>query len=62
MEVRENDTIEILSEKVGTPNRRGVVQRVLEEDPLRIEVAWDDGHTSELVPMGGNLRVLDSSQ
>jgi len=62
MEVRENDTIEILSNKVGTPNRRGVVQRVLEEEPLRIEVAWDDGHTSELIPMGGNLRVLDGSQ
>ena len=62
MEVRENDTIEILSNKVGTPNRRGVVQRVLEEEPLRIEVAWDDGHTSEFVPMGGNLRVLHGSQ
>ncbi len=58
MEVHERDTIEVLSNRVGEPNRRGVVERVLEDDPLRLEVAWDDGHTSEFVPSGGNVRVI----
>lgn len=62
MEVHESDTIEVLSNKVGEPNRRAVVQRVLEDDPLRLEVAWDDGHISQFIPAAGNLRVLPRSQ
>jgi hypothetical protein len=58
MDVRERDQIEIVSNKVGEPHRRGVVQRIIDEDPLRCEVAWDDGHTSELIPAGGNVRVV----
>lgn len=58
MEVHERDTIEVLSNRVGEPNRRGVVERVLEVDPLRLEVAWEDGHTSEFIPAGGNVRVV----
>jgi hypothetical protein len=62
MEVREKDKIEVVSNKVQEPNRQGVVQRVLEEDPLRLEIAWDDGHTTEFMPAGGNLRVLHRSR
>lgn len=58
MDVRQGDTIEVLSNKVDQPNRRGVVQAVLEDDPQRLEITWDDGRTSEFVPSGGNLRVL----
>ncbi len=58
MDVRERDQIEIVSNKVGEPPRHGVVQRIIEDDPLRCEVVWDDGHTSELVPAGGNVRVV----
>ena len=61
MDVQENDKIEVVSNKVGEPHRRAVVQRVLEDDPLRLEVAWDDGHTSEFIPAGGNVRVLPRS-
>lgn len=58
--VRQGDTIEVPSNKVGQPNRYGVVERVLEEDPLRVEIRWDDGHTTEFVPAAGNTRVVES--
>jgi hypothetical protein len=62
MEVNAGDTIEVLSNKVEQPNRKGVVQRVLQEDPLRIEVDWEDGHTSVFTPAGGNLRVQSGAK
>lgn len=61
MRITQGDAIEIVSNKVEQPNRRGVVQRVLGQEPLRLEVTWDDGRTTILTPAGGNLRVLDSS-
>jgi hypothetical protein len=57
MDVSVGDTIEVLSNKVEQPNRRGVVQQVLQEDPIRIEVTWEDGHNSVFAPAGGNVRV-----
>jgi hypothetical protein len=62
MAVQEQDTIEVVSNKVGEPHRRGVVQRILDDDPLRCEVEWEDGHTSELIPTGGNVRVVPPSR
>lgn len=61
MNVQRGDTIEVMSNRVGQPNQRGVVERVLEQDPLRVEIAWDDGHTSEFVPAAGNIRVVSSA-
>ncbi len=61
MQVTQGDAIEIVSNKVDQPNRHGVVQRVLEQEPLRLEVTWDDGRTTILAPAGGNLRVLNGS-
>lgn len=61
MEVKQGDRIEVVSNKVDQPNREGVVERVLEADPLRIEVAWDDGRTTVFMPSAGNVRVLDHS-
>ena len=62
MKITQGDAVEIVSNKVDQPHRRGVVQRVLQEDPLRIEVTWDDGRTTILMPAGGNLRVLHGSR
>lgn len=59
MELHEGDRIEVMSSKVGQPPRAGVVGRVLEDDPVRVEVTWDDGHTTEFVPAGGNVRVQE---
>lgn len=61
MEVKQGDRIEVVSNKVDQPNRTGSVERVLGDDPLRIEVAWEDGHTSIFMPSAGNTRVLDHS-
>jgi hypothetical protein len=61
MDVRQGDLIEVVSNKVEQPNRQGTVTRVLDTDPLRLEVRWDDGHTSVFMPAAGNARVLDRS-
>lgn len=58
MEVHTGDTIEIMSNKVDEPSRRGLVVEVLDEAPLRVEVDWNDGHRSVLQPSGGNTRVV----
>ena len=62
MQIAQGDSIEIVSNKVDQPHRRGVVQRVLDQEPLRLEVTWDDGRTTILMPTGGNLRVLHGSR
>jgi hypothetical protein len=61
VEIRKGDAIEVVSNKVDQPDRHGVVTQVLEEDPLRLEVEWDDGHTSIFLPAGGNTRVRSSA-
>ncbi|MDQ4131254.1 MAG: DUF1918 domain-containing protein [Actinomycetota bacterium] len=60
MNVRAGDVIEIPSNKVDQPPRRGTVQEVMQAEPLKIEVRWEDGHLSIFEPMGGSLRVLPS--
>lgn len=57
MRVSQGDVIRIESNKVGVPPRRGTVKEVLREDPQRIEVTWEDGHTSIFDPEGGNIRI-----
>ncbi len=61
MEVHTGDAIEIVSNKVDNPSREGVVIEVLEQDPLRLEVEWSDGHRSILQPRGGNVRVVSKA-
>jgi hypothetical protein len=61
VEVSAGDVIEIPGNKVQEPSRRGVVERVVDPEPLRIEVRWEDGHTSLFQPAGGTMRVVDSS-
>lgn len=57
MEFRAGDIIRIESNKVGTPPRRGRIEEVLQDEPIRITVEWEDGHLSILEPTGGNLRL-----
>ncbi|MFA9431127.1 DUF1918 domain-containing protein [Egicoccus sp. AB-alg2] len=59
MELQSGDAIEVVSNKVEQPHRSGVVERVLQQDPLRVEVRWEDGHTSVFMPSGGNVRVRE---
>jgi len=47
------DRIVVESEKVGQQSRAGVVEQVLQEDPPRVLVRWDDGRTTILSPSSG---------
>jgi hypothetical protein len=59
MDVKTGAKIEILSNKVDTPPRRGKVLEVIDEDPAELRVQWDDGHESVIYPHAGMVRVLD---
>jgi hypothetical protein len=60
MQVKAGDTIEIRSNKVDTPPRRGRVVEVIDPDMTELRVEWDDGHESVLYPDTGMVRVVDS--
>jgi len=57
MKVAVGDKIVVESEKVGQSERRGVIEEVLEQNPPRLRVHWDDGHTTVLTPSAGAARV-----
>jgi hypothetical protein len=50
------------SERVTQPPRRGVVEEVIAEEPPRLRVRWDDGHTSVFAPAAGVVRVEESKK
>ena len=51
------DTIVIEPERVGATVRKGVIERVIREQPPRYEVRWEDGHTTILAPSAGSTRI-----
>jgi hypothetical protein len=51
------DTIVIESERADATGRRGVIEEVLQEEPPRYQVRWEDGHTSILAPAAGTARI-----
>jgi hypothetical protein len=57
MKAEVGDRIVVESEKVGTPARAGVVEEVLQEQPARLRVRWEDGHSSVLAPSAGAARI-----
>ena len=58
MAVKVGDKIVVESEKVAQPSRAGVIEEVLGEDPSRVRVRWEDGHTSILAPSAGAATVI----
>ena len=52
------DKIVVESEKLATPSRAGVIEEVLQQDPARLRVRWEDGHTSILTPSASTARVI----
>lgn len=62
MDVNIGDRIEVHSNKVDTPPRRGTVKEVVAHDPAEIRVGWDDGNESTLFPHGGMVRVIERSR
>jgi hypothetical protein len=57
MSVHVGDRIVVESERAAKPGRAGVIEEVLREDPSRVRVRWEDGHTSILAPSAGVARI-----
>jgi hypothetical protein len=57
MKAQAGDLIVVESERVTQPVRRGVIEEVLHEEPPRLRVRWDDGHTSIFTPSAGAARI-----
>jgi hypothetical protein len=57
MTARAGDGILVESKKVTQPGRRGVIEEVLQEEPPRFRVRWDDGRTSIFTPAAGSARI-----
>jgi hypothetical protein len=55
------DRIVVESERVAQPPRRGVVEEVIEEPP-RLRVRWDNGHTTVFSPTAGVCRIEGSKK
>jgi len=58
MSVHVGDRIVVESERASQPSRAGVIEEVLHEDPSRVRVRWDDGHTSILAPSAGVASII----
>jgi len=57
MSVHVGDRIVVESERTTQPSRAGVIEEVLHEDPSRVRVRWEDGHTSILSPSDGAAKI-----
>jgi hypothetical protein len=57
MRAQVGDAIVLESERVAQQGRRGVIEEVLQEDPPRFRVHWDNGRTSILVPGAGVAKI-----
>jgi hypothetical protein len=57
MTAHAGDLIVVESERITQPVRRGVIEEVLEEEPPRFRIRWDDGRTSILSPSAGAARI-----
>jgi hypothetical protein len=57
MPFKVGDAIVAESEKAAQTGRTGIVEEVLQEDPPRLRVQWEDGHTSVLTPQAGSTAV-----
>jgi hypothetical protein len=57
MAAHKGDTIVVESERVATPERRGVIEEVLQETPPRFRVRWEDGRETVFAPAAGVARI-----
>lgn len=57
MKAQVGATIIVESERTTQPQRRGVIEEVLGEDPARYRVRWEDGHESVFAPAAGAARI-----
>jgi hypothetical protein len=57
MSAQAGDVIVVESERVAQPVRKGVIEEVLQEQPPRFRISWDDGHTSIFTPSAGAATI-----
>lgn len=58
MEAKVGDRISLDAKKVGQARRGGIVQNVNQGlTGPRLEIRWDDGHTSVIAPRAGILLI-----
>jgi Domain of unknown function (DUF1918) len=57
MSAQAGHVIVVESERVAQPVRRGVIEEVLQEEPPRLRIRWDDGHTSIFTPSAGAATI-----
>jgi Domain of unknown function (DUF1918) len=62
MEAHVGDSIVVESERVGQPAHTGVIEDVLQQQPPRYRVRWEDGHESVVAPAAGAARVERKKQ
>jgi hypothetical protein len=51
------DRVVVETERASQTARHGVIEEIVQEEPPRFRVQWDDGHESILTPAAGALRV-----
>jgi Domain of unknown function (DUF1918) len=56
------DVIVVESERALQPARRGAIEEVLQEQPPRFRVRWEDGRTTIFSPSGGVARIEPRTQ
>lgn len=57
MEGKVGDAIVVESERAAQTARRGLIEEVLQKDPPRFRVRWDDGHETIFSPAAGAARI-----
>jgi hypothetical protein len=56
------DRIVVESERVTQPGRAGIIEEVLQEEPPRYLVRWEDGKTSSITPSAGAATIEQKTQ
>jgi hypothetical protein len=57
MEGHVGDKIMVESERADQAHRTGVIEEVLQAEPPRYRVRWEDGHESLFTPAAGVARI-----
>jgi hypothetical protein len=62
MEGKVGDAIVVESERADQDPRRGLIEEVLQGEPARFRVRWEDGHETIFAPSGGVARIEPKKQ
>ena len=57
MTARAGDLIVVESERVAQAARKGVIEEVLQQQPARFRIRWEDGHTSIFTRSAGAAKI-----